>query len=57
MKIHLLIAAAIAFTVPNVTSMQAKSAEVKLVRAVGVRQIMLELGPRFERSTGHKLVI
>src|ERR1700722_6731881 len=29
---------------------------MKLLGAVGVRQIMLELGPRFERVTGLRLV-
>jgi molybdate transport system substrate-binding protein len=30
--------------------------EVRLAAAVGVRQILLELGPRFEADTGHKIV-
>jgi len=34
----------------------AVAAEVTLLGAVGVRQIMLDLGPSFERATGHKLV-
>lgn len=35
---------------------QTRAAEIKLLGAVGVRQIMLDLGPKFERATGHKLV-
>src|SRR3974390_864011 len=35
---------------------QTRAAEVKLLGAVGVRQIMLDLGPAFERASGHKLV-
>lgn len=30
---------------------------VKVLSAVGMRQVMLELGPAFERSTGHRLNI
>ena len=30
--------------------------EVRLAAAIGVRQILLELGPRFEADTGHKIV-
>ena len=34
----------------------ARAAEVKLVAAVGVREIVTELAPRFESATGHTLV-
>jgi len=35
---------------------QAAAGEVRVLSAVGVRQIMLDLGPKFERASGHKLV-
>lgn len=35
----------------------AEAAEVKVLSAVGMRQVMLDLGPKFERSTGHTLSI
>lgn len=35
----------------------AAAAEVKVFSTIGVRSVMLELGPRFEGATGHKLVI
>ena len=31
------------------------AADVKVLSAVGMRQVMLELGPKFERATGHRL--
>jgi molybdate transport system substrate-binding protein len=37
------------------TAMQTHAAEIRLLGAVGVRQIMLDLAPQFERATGHKL--
>ena len=33
------------------------AAEVKVLSAVGMRQVMLDLGPKFERATGHILAI
>jgi molybdate transport system substrate-binding protein len=39
----------------RVSNIQVQPTGAKLFAAVGVRQIMLELGPRFERATGHKL--
>ena len=32
-------------------------AEVRVLSAVGMRQVMLDLAPKFERATGHKLTI
>jgi hypothetical protein len=32
-------------------------APVRVLSAVGMRQVLLELGPRFERATGHTLVV
>lgn len=34
-----------------------QAAEIKLLGAVGVREVLLELGPRFERATGHTLAM
>jgi molybdate transport system substrate-binding protein len=31
--------------------------EVKVLSAVGMRQVMLDLGPKFERATGHTLTV
>jgi molybdate transport system substrate-binding protein len=33
----------------------ATNAEVRVLSAVGMRQVMLDLGPKFERATGHRL--
>ena len=33
----------------------ATGAEVRVLSAVGMRQVMLDLGPKFERATGHRL--
>src|SRR5687767_5661062 len=33
----------------------ASAGEVKVLSAVGMRQVMLELGPAFERASGHRL--
>lgn len=35
----------------------AEAAEVKVLSAVGMQAVMEELGPKFERATGHKLAI
>ncbi len=35
----------------------AAAAEVKVFSTIGVRSVMQELGPQFERTTGHKLVL
>ena len=32
-------------------------ADVRVLSAVGMRQVMLELGPKFERTTGHRLKV
>jgi molybdate transport system substrate-binding protein len=40
-----------------VASVPADAAEVKVLSAVGMRQVMLDLGPKFERATGHTLAI
>ena len=33
----------------------ATNAEVRVLSAVGMRQVILDLGPKFERATGHRL--
>ena len=35
----------------------AAGAQVRVLSAVGMRQVMLDLGPKFERATGHRLKI
>ena len=35
----------------------AESAELKVLSAVGIQAVMEDLGPKFERATGHKLAI
>lgn len=35
----------------------ASAAEVKVFSTIGIRAVMQELGPQFERTTGHKLAI
>jgi molybdate transport system substrate-binding protein len=53
-RLVLLIATtAVAF--PGIAGIQTWAADMRLFGAVGVRQIMLDLGPRFERATGHRL--
>jgi molybdate transport system substrate-binding protein len=34
-----------------------RAVEVKVLSAIGMRQVMLDLGPRFERATGYRLAI
>ncbi len=35
----------------------AAAAEVRVLSAVGMRQVMVDLGPKFERATAHKLTV
>ena len=35
----------------------AQAAEIKMLGAVGVREVMLDLGPKFKRATGHTLAM
>ena len=58
MKIGSLAAAAIfGFMILWVQGVAAEAAEVKVLSANAMRPVMNELGPRFERATGHQLVI
>ena len=43
--------------VPASAHVSAHGAEVKVLSAVGMRQVMLDLGAKFERATGHTLAI
>jgi molybdate transport system substrate-binding protein len=56
MKSQLLIAAGFVVLLPNLAYKDARAAEVKLLGAVGVREIITELAPQFESATGHKLL-
>ena len=55
MKPHLLIAASLVGLFPSMAHKDAGAAEVKLLAAVGVREIITELTPQFESATEHKL--
>jgi len=58
MKIRSLVAAAnIGFMFPLVSGNAAESAELKVLSAIGIQAVMEDLGPKFERATGHKLAI
>ncbi len=58
MKIRSLVAAAsIGFIFLLVVGNAAESAELKVLCANGMQPVMEDLGPKFERETGHKLAI
>ena len=58
MKIRSLVAAAnIGFIFLLVFGSAAQSAELKVLCANGMQTVMEDLGPKFERATGHKLAI
>ena len=58
MKIRRFIAAAkIGFALLLVQGLAAEAAEVKVIVGVAMSAVWKELGPQFERATGHKLVI
>ena len=52
-----LAAAKIGFALLLVQGLAADAAEVKVIAGVAMRAMMGELGPQFERATGHTLVI
>jgi molybdate transport system substrate-binding protein len=52
-----LAAATIGFALLLVQALAAEAAEVKVIAGVAIRPVLEELGPQFERATGHKLVI
>ena len=56
MKIRLVVAAAnIGFIFLLLVGIAAQAAEVKVLSVNGMRAVMEDLGPKFERATGHKL--
>ena len=58
MKIRSLVAAAnIGFMFLLVLGIKAEAAELKVLSAIGMQSVMEDLGPKFERATGHKLAI
>ena len=58
MKIRSFLAAAkIGFMILLAQGLAAEAAEVKVITGVGMSAVMGELGPQFERATGHKLAI
>ena len=58
MKIRSLVAAAnIGFMFLLVLGIKAEAAELKVLSAIGMQLVMEDLGPKFERATGHKLTI
>ena len=52
-----LAAAKIGFLILLAQGLAAEAAEVKVIAGVATRAVMEELGPQFERTTGHKLVV
>ena len=58
MKIRLLIAAVnIGFMFPLVVGNAAEAAELKVLSGLPMKAVMEDLGPKFERATGHKLAL
>ena len=58
MKIRLLVAAAnIGYMFLLVGGIAAEAAELKVISAIGMQSVMEDLGPKFERASGHKLAI
>jgi molybdate transport system substrate-binding protein len=58
MKMHFFVAAAnIGFLFLIMAGSAAESAELKVLAANGIQAVVEDLGPKFERATGHKLVI
>lgn len=50
-------AANIGFIFLLVVGIRAEAAELKVLSANGMREVMEDLGPKFERATGHKIAI
>ena len=55
MKIHSIIPAAIVILLAYATA--AAAADVKVLSTFGMREVLNEIAPQFERATDHKLVI
>src|SRR4029077_8971119 len=56
-KIAIRLLAAIAALLAGLSAGAAGAAEIKVVCAGAMRAVLQELGPAFEKSSGHKLVI
>jgi molybdate transport system substrate-binding protein len=56
-KIRSVLIANIGFLLLLFVNAAATAAELKLISAAATRTLMLELGPKFERASGHKLTI
>jgi molybdate transport system substrate-binding protein len=58
MKARSLVAAAnIGFMFLLMLGIKAEAAELKVLSAIGMQSVLEDLGPKFERATGHKLAI
>ena len=58
MKIRAVVAASnIGFMCLLMVGIAAEAAEIKVLSAIGMQAVMEDLGPKFERATGHKLAI
>ena len=51
------IAAIIGLVLPFVSGSAAEAAEVKVLSGFGMRAVMEDLGPKFQRASGHKLAL
>lgn len=57
MKMNAMIAGALGFAVMFAPVVAGNAAEIKVISSVGVRAVLEELKPQFERATQHKLAI
>lgn len=57
MKIASLPAAIFGLMIPWAQAVTAQAAEMRVLCATAMRSVMNELGPRFERATGHQLMV
>src|SRR5688500_16783787 len=57
MKLHSRLAAATGFACVFILANAVQGAELRILCANGMQTVMEDLGPRFERMTGHKLAI
>ncbi len=53
----LCVLATMGFVFPFLIGAQARAAEVKVLAALAMQPVLVDLGPKFERTTGHKLVV
>jgi molybdate transport system substrate-binding protein len=53
----LFVLATTGFMLPLLIGAQARAAEVKVLAALAMQPVLADLGPKFERTTGHKLVV